>query len=287
MTARATAALGGILLGLVALGCDRGPKRLEYGHYPSRAMHVRMEYAVYTPPDFSPEERLPLVVFLHGGGDGPGTLDRWNVGQVLDRAIAAGELPRLVLVVPDGHNGFWTNWIDGTRNYRDWVLRELLPHVHARYHTQACPEGCHVMGVSMGGAGALGFVLHHPELFAGAGMISAPVFDTDQMRAFADNRWMKIFIPTHRIWGEDPPVRRVRRSDPFFTWRGPEDVNQRLYVAWAEDDRAGVVKTSERLHSHLESRGIAHGHEAFEGGHDWCSWRTAIVRALAYLLDAQ
>jgi enterochelin esterase-like enzyme len=270
-----------LLSSFAASACAVTPKRLEYGRYESRAMRVDMHYSVYTPPGFSTEERLPLVLFLHGGGDSEKSFDQHAIGARLDDAIERGSVPRVVVALPEGDLGFWTNWRDGSRNYEDWVVRELLPHVQREYHTARCPEGCHVMGVSMGGAGTLRFMFHHPELFASAGVISAPVMDTDAMLSFADDRLIKIFVPTHRVWGT-PTRAQVAREDPFVAWRTAEDLGMRLFLAWGERDRGMIVTGSERLHRHLVDEGIEHGFEEFPGGHDWRSWGPVIEHAIAH-----
>ena len=90
--------------------------------------------------------------------------DRCDQGLPAEFRAASerGELPRAVIFFPQGDNGFWANWYDGTRLYQDWILEELIPEVSRRDHTLPCPEDCHVMGVSMGGYGSL------TRLFGGA-----------------------------------------------------------------------------------------------------------------------
>jgi enterochelin esterase-like enzyme len=271
-----------LVLFFACAACATTTPRLSRGVYPSRAMHAPMRYATYTPPHFGDDERLPLVIFLHGGGDSHESFDRHGIGERLDRAIAEGRVPRVVIALPDGQLGFWANWRDRTHFYEDWVLDELLPHVQREAHTLGCPDGCHVMGVSMGGAGTIQFALHRPELFASAGIISAPVFDTDAMYDFRDNRLLAMLIPTHRVFG-NPPRTVVMQSDPFHRWRHPDDT-PRLYVAWARGDRDGIVKSSARLHRHLAAHDIPHAHDEFEGGHNWPSWAPVIERALAWQL---
>src|SRR5688572_15218915 len=60
------------LAGAIAIAsCASAPARLSYGTLESAAVHDTMQYAIYAPPDWKPGESLPLVVFLHGGGDAP------------------------------------------------------------------------------------------------------------------------------------------------------------------------------------------------------------------------
>jgi enterochelin esterase-like enzyme len=248
----------------------------------SRALGADMRYAAYAPADLGPDERLPLIVFLHGGGDDEETFDRAGVGRRLDRALEAGRIPRVVVAVPDGERGFWANWADGTHQYADWVTEEVMPDVARRYHTRPCPEGCSVMGVSMGGAGTMRLVFARPDLFASAAVISAPIMDTTAMLEFADDLLINLVIPAERIWGR-PSRAEVEREDPFLRWQKPEDLSVRLYLAWAAGDREGIVLGNRRLHQHLRARAIPHGFEEFAGGHDWVSWGPVIERAIAHV----
>ena len=270
---------------LFLLGCGSSPPaRLTYRTVTSRTMHqTRMTYAVYTPHDFRAGERLPLVVFLHGGGDSHESFDEWGIGQRLDRALAEGRLPRVVIVVPQGHLGFWANWVDGSRNYEDWVLYEVMPAVVRTYHTQPCPDGCHLMGVSMGGAGTLRIALRHPNRFVSAGIISAPVMSTSEMLEFVDNRFFNIFIPTHRIWGR-PSRETVESEDPFLRWTDAGST-PRIFLAWAREDRSIIISGSQRLDAHLSEAGVPHASEEFDGGHNWVSWGPVIERAIAHAVD--
>ena len=263
------------------LACASTPHRLEFGHLESPSMGEEMSYSVYVPPGFTPDEVLPLVIFLHGGGDSPESFDAHRVGQTLDLAVAEGVAPRAVIVLPQGDLGFWANWYDGSRRYQDWVLDDLLPRVASDYHTQPCPEGCHVMGVSMGGAGTLRFALDRPGLFASATIISGPILDTEQMVSFARNPVLVPIIPTGRIWGPTGDRSRIERDDPFLRWTSDEDLGgMRLMVAWGEQDRGAIIETSQAFRDHLVEHGIEHEQLVFEGNHSWVSWRPVIEEAL-------
>jgi len=268
----------------LALGCatlSESDRRLEYGALDSDAMGERMRYSVYTPPGFSAQERLPLVVFLHGGGDGPEAFDLARIGQTLDEAVARGEVPRAVIVLPQGNLGFWANWYDGSHHYQDWVIEDLMPVVMRRYHTQGCPEGCHIMGVSMGGAGTLRFVLNRPELFASATIISGPILSTEQMQSFVRNPLLVPLIPTGRIWGPADEVERIERDDPYLRWDDPGDLGQMsLMLAWGDEDRGQIQETSAAFSRHLSEHGIEHERLVYDGNHSWVSWTPVIQEAL-------
>lgn len=271
--------LAGLALALIC--CASPERRLLYGEVALPEADRSLEYALYLPPHFSPDETLPLVVFLHGGGDGPDCFDEARVGQHLDAQIAAGRVPRVVIAVPRGDFGFWENWADGSYRYRDWVIRRLMPEIATRYGTAPCPAGCHLVGVSMGGHGALRFLLFEPGLFASVTVISAPIVDTDAAWHLANESWLRFVIPTERIWG--PSDREsIAREDYTLRWTRPEDLGgSRLMLAWGDEDRETIIETNERFERHLRESGIPHAVLVFEGGHDWRSWTPALDQVLA------
>ena len=128
------------LLGLLALLVSPSLKATDAAVQTlySPAMDKDMGYSVYTPPGWGPDEQLPLVVLLHGGGSDHESFNQYDVGAYLDAEHAAGRLPRVIIVNPEGEFGFWENWYDGSRRYRDWVMQDLLPTVQADYNTAPC-----------------------------------------------------------------------------------------------------------------------------------------------------
>lgn len=271
---------------VVLAGCASFPRRLDYFAERSEAMNgATMEYAVYAPRGHTSGDALPLVVFLHGGGDSHDAFDRHGISRRLDEAIDAGRVPPAVILLPNGDFGFWLNWHDGSRRYEDWVVEELMPLVASDYGTSSCPEHCHVMGVSMGGAGALMFAHHRPDRFSTVTAISGPVMDTDGMVRFASDRLLSIFIPMHRIFGPLDDRERIERNDLFLRWTSPEATRlSSIVLAWGTRDREPIVRGSRAFSRHLREHEIPHEAWEYEGGHAWVAWAPIIERALAHQL---
>jgi len=73
----------------------------EFGIWVHSGLYNR-EYEVHTPPNLTPGERRPLMIFLHGAGDtGPGFRRRL-------RADAATDSRGFITVWPTGLEGTWT-----------------------------------------------------------------------------------------------------------------------------------------------------------------------------------
>jgi enterochelin esterase-like enzyme len=242
-----------------------------------------MSYALYTPPGWKKGETLPLVLFLHGAGDDERSFDHAGIPELLDQEIIAGRVPRVVILVPHGDNGFWMTWADGSRRYEDWVLQELMPAVARELGTAPCPDGCHVAGISMGGNGALRFALDHPELFASVEIISGPILDAAGMKAFAKNGLFRLVAPVDRIFGTATDPESLRRDDPFQRWRSEADLGRlRLYFARGTHDLRMIIATNEAFRAYLEEHSIPHRYVVFHGGHRWVDWKNLFPEVLRF-----
>lgn len=248
----------------------------------SPAMDDTMAYSVYTPPGWGPDERLPLVVLLHGGGGSHESFNKYEVGAYLDAEHAAGRLPRAIIVNPDGGFGFWENWKDGSRLYRDWVMRDLLPVVQAEYNTAECPEHCHVMGVSMGAHGALRFVYYESDTFSTVTVISGMILAREEVKPTLRRSIFGLILPYERIWGDlDDPNSAPSDLDPFRGWVESETLRSKsLYLTWGTEDHGRMKTTGERFYETLVDSGLDFHFNVYEGDHKWRDWKKVIAEAL-------
>ncbi|MBO1256765.1 prolyl oligopeptidase family serine peptidase [Alteromonas sp. 5E99-2] len=249
-----------------------------------------MAYSVYTPPGWTPEEHLPLMVLLHGVRDSESSFDKYAVGSVLDAEIEAGNTPRVIIVSPNGELGFWENWHDGSKLYRDWVVKDLIPHVAKRYVTLPCPQACFVSGISMGAHGAMRFAYYEPDTFSSVSAISAPIISKlhpgDPSLVQTIIKW---FIPIERIWGDiDGDTSHVPKDlDPYKSWVNRSDmVEMPLLLTWGNNDRKSIAKANEHFHQHLVSHGKNHDMSIFDGGHNWESWREIMSEVIRFHFDS-
>ena len=268
-------------------GCVKPQAYLRQGSIHSQAMGRKMEYAAYVPRGLPEGKRVPLVLFLHGGGDDPNAFDEVELGQALDAEVSAGRLPPFVLVLPDGEFGFWENWYDGSFRYADWVLDDLLPYVYGTLPVRRCPDTCVVMGVSMGGHGALRFALRRPEVFDAVAAISAPIFNTDQMIDFGSRFVAKFLFQSRRVFGpaNEAERERIERDDLYLRWSSPEDVDGlELFFAWGSGDREGIISANESFTKHLDENGIPHESIVYDGQHKWVDWKPVIIELIRQML---
>ncbi len=78
----------------------------------SQALGIRKQFVVYLPPSYeaSTQRRYPVAYYLHGMWG-----DEWNwvrsgaIDHTLDSLVAAG-LPEMIVIMPDGDDGWYTTW---------------------------------------------------------------------------------------------------------------------------------------------------------------------------------
>lgn len=131
---------------------------------------------VYLPPTYasSPERRYPVVYLLHGFGDNPemwenGRFQKLKVSEAMDSLAKAGVAREMIVVMPNARNAYGGSFYVNsatTGNWEDWVARDLVGFMDRTYRTKARRESRAVMGLSMGGFGALNLAFHRSDVFA-------------------------------------------------------------------------------------------------------------------------
>lgn len=280
----------------------------------SAALGVDKHYFVYLPPSYASGRRFPVVYYLHGVGGGEGDwITRGHLVEVADSLVAAGH-PQLIIVTPDGDDGFYTNWHlpaspaacadsilseapdDGcvvTPRYDDYIAHDLVADVDRRFHTRADRAHRAVAGLSMGGYGAMAVALRHPDRFAAAashsGVVSpladrsgatTPHYFTsmDSLRARYSGYWAKIhgaFGDSLSGWQSEDPA-RIAFDDLQRGAKMPA-----LYLDCGSSDP--YVGESRAFTAELKRMDIPFEYHEWSGSHTWRYWSTHVPESLAWI----
>ncbi|MCB9664123.1 MAG: esterase family protein [Alphaproteobacteria bacterium] len=273
---------------LAACAASAREPRLTYTEVQSAAEGRPMRYGVYLPPGWDEQTPLPLVVFLHGGGDDELAWDKHPVvTRTLDRWIEDGRLPPFVAVVPNGDVGFWRDWHDGSHHYESWVMDEVIPAMQARFPLVDGPEGLHLMGISMGGAGTMYMGLDHLDRFGSLSVWSAPIVDAEKTERFMTKGILSTFAPFERIFDlTDVPGMRARNA--YERLEAPGDLRgTRLLIGAGTADIPGALRATRELHAHLTTQGVPHTFVKYQGGHVYSAWSKVFPVALCLALDPE
>ena len=144
-------------------------------YFQSRALKRTMTYRVAYPKSTDWHQPLPVVYLLHGGG---GDYRDWSNFSDVTQFASSG----LLLVMPQGDYSYYVNAADPPGNrYEDYIVQDLISDVESGFPVVKGREGRAIIGVSMGGFGAMKIALSHPDLFVFAGALS-PAIDVARRR---------------------------------------------------------------------------------------------------------
>jgi S-formylglutathione hydrolase FrmB len=134
------------------------------------------DFHVYLPHGYS-ESGAALAAlwdFAAFTNSGPGHLNWRNQGenlpQRLDRLIGNGEMPPVVVPMPDCYTSLGGNqYINSTSVglYADYIVEELVPFLSTRVNVIDDRAGRGVFGKSSGGYGALVHAMKYPDVWGG------------------------------------------------------------------------------------------------------------------------
>jgi putative tributyrin esterase len=149
------------------------PLPVKTVEFNSEAVGRKMKYNIVLPPCYlHTTDRYPVLYLLHGLTS---NYTAWARMGVPDYARAYD----LIVVMPDVGNSWYVNWAksdEGQKNnWEDAIIKDLIGHVDATYHTVAKREGRAINGLSMGGYGGLMLGLKHPDMFCSVGSHSGAI----------------------------------------------------------------------------------------------------------------
>jgi hypothetical protein len=263
----------------------------------SDALHQKRDLYVYLPPHYDPCKRYPLAIYLHGfREDESGFLE--DVVKPLDKAIAAGILPPLIIGAPDGSiHGMNCLVIAGTfflnsnlGAFEDYLIQDVYGFLMHNFPIRPEPEAHVLLGASMGGGAAFTQAMKHPHMFK----VAAAVFPPLNLRwiscrgKYMDNfdpccwGWRENFDRGHEVVGRFYGVITVRMRTVIFPLYGrhnPDVValvssnnpielldsrdikpgDLALYVAYGGKDQFNLDAQVESFLYHAHEKGIEVG----------------------------
>ena len=137
---------------------------------------AQRDFHVYLPPAYSESGSAfaALWDFAAFTSAGPGHLNWRNQGenlpQRLDRLIGSGEMPPVVVPMPDCYSSLGGNQYVNSPSvgrYADYVVEELVPFLSTRVNVIDDRSGRGVFGKSSGGYGALVHAMYYPDTWGG------------------------------------------------------------------------------------------------------------------------
>lgn len=254
----------------------------------SSLLNRAVRYSIYLPPDYYvSNRRYPVVYLLHGYSDNETSWIQFGeTDRIVDELIKSGELPPMIIVMPDAGVTWYMNDYQSMYRYEDMFVQELIPRIDSAYRTRTQREYRAVSGLSMGGHGSLLLAMHHPDLFGSCAALSAAVFTEETIANMPDDRYNDRFasLLSGPVKGEERLTAHWKRNSPLVLARSaPESDLKRVrwYIDCGDDD--GLSAANAQLHIELLKRKIEHEYRVRDGAHTWAYWRTGLPEALKFI----
>src|SRR5437773_841686 len=132
------------------------------------------DIAVYLPPSYMKSPKRYPVVYLIAGFTGFGLMNlnvsaySENIQQRLDRLIRTKKIKEMIVVMPDCITKYGgSQYVNSaaTGKYEDYMIKEIVPFIDARFRTIADGASRAIIGKSSGGYGAMWLAMRNPETF--------------------------------------------------------------------------------------------------------------------------
>lgn len=273
---------------------------------PSIDMNPASSVVVLEPETDEPVSGRPLLVLLHGlGGTG---CDWVRLGQV-DATLAA--MPdtgaRPIVVMPSLGNNWYVD--AGPGRDAEAAFDAIIEWVDAKWRIDERPRANSILGLSMGGYGALRLAMARPR-FGSIAALSPAIWQNvpqedlnlpaEKLNLIRDAVYFDVEPDGMFETGIDLPNPGPHFSgafgDPFdgrrfnalnvFTLLNDKtrpETMPRLLLAIGDHDSLGLWRGTFALYQTLKARNVAVHLRVAEGDHNWKFWRSALPDALAFL----
>lgn len=282
--------------------------------FDSPALARPIEAVVYAPEGVPPEGGWPVVYLLHGhGGDERSWPDLGGIGATLDRMLAEGTLSPTLVVMPDAGGSWYVDSaaIGGPGDFETAISRDLRLAVEKAYPVRVDRGGRAIVGLSMGGFGALRLALAYAELYSATASLSGALWQNiptsilgkspEELKALQDGLYRGRgedggflagpAVPSvgdhfHGAFGTPFDARRFNAANVFTLLErrvAAGDPLPAIYLSCGDDDGYALWRGAFALRETLRAHGIPSELRVTDGGHDWRVWTVAVEEALLFI----
>ncbi|MBL0701616.1 MAG: prolyl oligopeptidase family serine peptidase [Spiroplasma sp.] len=216
-------------------------------------------------------KKAKVIVLLHGySGNHNSYLKDTNIFEIAKKN-------NLIVIMPDADNSFYCNHLDGS-NYFDYINDEIFEVASKTLNRNLEKHDMYIIGISMGGYGALSIGLQTPNRFKGIGSISGSV---DIMSRDVDKRINESELAEE--WKAMFGKKISSKNDIFLKLKNAP--LPKLYLCCGDDDY--LLSYNLKLIKKLKKLKIEHTYEQDPGEHNWDYFSQHLETALTELVGVE
>lgn len=245
--------------------------------YTSFEMFLPNDYRRDQPCEI-PTEPMRTLFLLHGY---TGCAGNW-----VPEHLAAKY--NIAIVMPSGENAFWLDGLSTGHQYCTFVGEELPEYVQRTFGLQIDAAHTGILGMSMGGFGALHTGLAYPEKFGKIGAMSSAliVHEVAQMKPGQGNP-VANYDYYRECFGEPAQLLQSRNNPERLV----DDILRSkaampgIYMCCGTEDF--LLEPNRAFHSFLNSRNVAHEYHESAGNHDMMFWNEYTAKILQWMFGKE
>ena len=253
----------------------------------STMLDQKVNYTVILPGNYyQTSEKYPVIYLLHGiGGNGNSWISRCNFNSLIDSLKNLKLVTDFIYVMPDAQNSYYIDNYNKSFLYESFFIKEFIPFIDSVFRTQPSASERTLMGLSMGGFGAVVIGIKHPELFGTVISMSGALRDSATMANLPQDKYNRLFSG---VYG--PDLKGQNRITNHWKLNSPYYLIDSIYaqhlkaVNWYIDCASGdsLYPVNESFHKLLMNYDIPHEFHSCPGQHNWAYWYSSSVKALIY-----
>lgn len=220
-------------------------------HYYPSSLTGKLEIClVYTPANYDPAKKYPVLYLQHGYGENEtGWVFQGHAARIADRLLHDGKMTEMIIVMGNG----MVQCDDPKKRFglfTEVIITDLIPFIESKYPVYTDKWHRAMAGLSMGSYQTSIVTMTNPDKFGYAGVFSGFM------------RMPRSGNPETHLAILDDAEKFNESYKVFYRAMGTED---NYFQAFVDDDAMLAEKQSLNITRRL-----------FPGGHDWSVWRRCI-----------
>lgn len=177
------------------------------------------------------------------------------------------------VVIPSGENSFWLDGISTGHRFCSFLGKDLLNYVRNTFGLAESRDETYIMGLSMGGFGALHTALFYPEDFGKAAGLSSAliVHEVAEMKEGSCNN-VANYEYYRECFGEPSKVLESVNNPEYLAKKIKREGKPMPEIFMACGTEDFLLENNRQMHRFLEAENIAHTYEESSGNHDMEFW---------------
>lgn len=230
--------------------------------YYSNALNRNIRFEIHL-PDGKESGELKTVLLLHGY---TGDAYNWIPRELMQEYGFA-------VVTPNGENGFWLDGVSTGRKYCTLIAEELIGYLRRTFGLAKNADKTYIMGLSMGGFGALHTALAYPNVFGkAAAMSSALIVHQIAHMKKGESTDLANYDYYYGCFGDLETVEESDKNPEILAEKlkkSGEDLPE-IYMCCGTEDF--LLEENRAFHAFLDNIGYTHVYFEDTGSHDMDFW---------------